>query len=216
MDARKPSTSRRPIGLKAGAMANGKGYAYVAFGETKILVHADGPHECSSTAAAEKAKLELTVRGAKGLTLMLTEVMGATILLHKYPSCTIRINVLVLRDDGGLEHAAVVASSLALMSAGIELFDMCTAATIMVAEDGQVFFDPPTDFENQHKNSRRIFVAVLPGLNQILHCKASGKMTAAETEKYAAEASAQANRLLPFMKKCLEVYAKGRIANEKQ
>jgi ribonuclease PH len=50
---------------------------------------------------------------------VLTRLFSSTILLEEYPLSAIHLIIHVLNDDGGLMAAAIMASSLALMDAGI-------------------------------------------------------------------------------------------------
>lgn len=57
------------------------------------------------------------------------DIDAAIILLHLYPKCKISVTVMVLADDGGLLEAAINASTLALIDAGIPLKDMVCACS---------------------------------------------------------------------------------------
>ena len=66
----------------------------------------------------------------------LKQCMEAALLLHLYPKSKIEIVVWVLADDGGRLPAAVNATTLALVDAGIPLKDLVCACTAGVGPGG--------------------------------------------------------------------------------
>ena len=60
---------------------------------------------------------------------VLKSVFEQVIVLEKYPSSQIDLQVFVLQADGGFRSAAFNAVSLALMNAGIEMKDFLAATT---------------------------------------------------------------------------------------
>lgn len=62
---------------------------------------------------------------------MVSACLSTAVHLDKYPKSEIYIHILVLEDDGGILAGAVNAASLALADAGIELFDLVSAATVV-------------------------------------------------------------------------------------
>jgi ribonuclease PH len=52
------------------------------------------------------------------------------VILQKYPKASIELCILVLQSDGGEWPACVLASSLAIADAGIEMFGLVLAATV--------------------------------------------------------------------------------------
>lgn len=60
---------------------------------------------------------------------LLQKALSASILLHLYPKSKISVTVMVLADDGGRLEAAINASTLALIDAGIPLKDMVCACS---------------------------------------------------------------------------------------
>ena len=60
---------------------------------------------------------------------LLKKALSASILLHLYPKSKISVTVMVLADDGGRLEAAINASTLALIDAGIPLKDMVCACS---------------------------------------------------------------------------------------
>jgi exosome complex component RRP41 len=60
---------------------------------------------------------------------VLKSVFEQVIVLEKYPSSQIDLQVFVLQSDGGFRSAAFNAVSLALMNAGIEMKDFLAATT---------------------------------------------------------------------------------------
>merc|ERR1719321_1669057 len=57
------------------------------------------------------------------------ETFEAAIQLHHYPRSQLDIHILVLQDHGGVTAAAINATTLALIDAGIPLRDFVVACT---------------------------------------------------------------------------------------
>jgi ribonuclease PH len=67
--------------------------------------------------------------------------MEAAILLHLYPKSKIEIIVWVLADDGGRLSAAINATTLALINAGIPIKDMVCACSAGIGSGGVTLVD---------------------------------------------------------------------------
>lgn len=68
----------------------------------------------------------------------LKRAMEAAILLHLYPKSKIEITVWVLADDGGRLSAAINATTLALVNAGIPVKDLVCACSAGIGSSGGV------------------------------------------------------------------------------
>ncbi|CAJ0939564.1 unnamed protein product, partial [Mesorhabditis belari] len=206
----------RPIRIKIGVLEKQEGTAYVSFGKTECVVQVVGPRSSRSPLVAEKGKLEVTVCGAEGLVGPLKDAMTTIIQLHKYPRASISLNVSVLADDGGLVPVAMIASSLALISAGIEVYDVCTAARILLMKDGQTIVDPPGPMRELPDGSVLLTVVIMPELNQIAYSEILGKFRPVEVEAKIGAAIEAANRLYPLIKKALIAHVQRRIDSGKK
>jgi exosome complex component RRP41 len=71
----------------------------------------------------------------------LKRAMEAAILLHLYPKSKIEIVVWVLADDGGRLSAAINATTLALVHAGIPIKDLVCACSAGIGSSGVTLVD---------------------------------------------------------------------------
>jgi len=60
----------------------------------------------------------------------LAKTLAPAVILQKYPKASIELCILVLQSDGGEWPACVLASSLAIADAGIEMYGLVLAATV--------------------------------------------------------------------------------------
>ncbi|PAV82643.1 hypothetical protein WR25_10335 [Diploscapter pachys] len=69
----------------------------------------------------------------------------------------------ILADDGGVLQAALLAASMAIIDAGIEVLDVCVACQVAVLPDKSLLVDP-----NKSTQTQAAFtVAILPNLNRV-------------------------------------------------
>lgn len=145
-DGRKPHEIRR-MRIQMGPLTSGGsvgGSALAEMGLTVALATVRGPVECQrrSDELSDRAILDVTVKtaafsptGDRRVTNANTDrrlvesshqlkrAMEAAILLQLYPKSRIEIVVCILADDGGRLCAAINATTLALIDAGIPLKD---------------------------------------------------------------------------------------------
>lgn len=69
----------------------------------------------------------------KQLAILVRQAVTPSIRLDLYPKSVIDINVMVLESGGGALGAAITSASLALADAGIELFDLMSACSVVWA-----------------------------------------------------------------------------------
>mmetsp|Transcript_109505 Transcript_109505/g.223816 ORF Transcript_109505/g.223816 Transcript_109505/m.223816 type:complete len:287 (+) Transcript_109505:259-1119(+) len=156
-DGRRPGEIRRmrvqlgPSSTTAsGAEAVG-GSALVEMGLTVALATVKGPIAClrRSDELPDRAVVDVSVKAAPfapaggdrrltnpntdrrliEISHLLKRALEATILLHLYPKSRIRVQVVLLADDGGRLCAAINAASAALIDGGIPLRDVLCACS---------------------------------------------------------------------------------------
>lgn len=86
------------------------------------------------------------------LSARVLSALQAAVPLAPYPKCAIVLQLTVLQDDGSVLAACVTAASLALIQAGIEVYDVVTACSVAVV------VLPTTDGE---KNGNSVVVSLL-------------------------------------------------------
>jgi len=145
VDGRRPPEIRRLM-CKVGTDTASDGSAYVEMGNTKVLVTVSGPHEadnfskskhdravisCQCSMAAY-ASAERKLRGPRDRRNMevaatIQKSFQHVIMTHLFPRSQFDINVHAIQEDGGVLPAAINATTLALIDAGIPLSDMLVA-----------------------------------------------------------------------------------------
>ncbi|GFN97500.1 exosome complex component mtr3-like, partial [Plakobranchus ocellatus] len=65
----------------------------------------------------------------KDLSVLVLEALEPAVCLHKYPKSQINIFITVLQHDGSALSAAITCASVALASAGIEMYDLVVASS---------------------------------------------------------------------------------------
>jgi len=170
-------------------VSNATGSAFVEFGATKVIVAVYGPLPSSAT-FSDTAELVCEFKYAtfasksreipyipdaeeKELGQLMSQSLGPAVRLDLYPKSSINISTLVIQADGGAFAAAIVAGSLALADAGIEMIDL-VAASSSAKVDGQVLIDP-TEAEEEAANAR-VTIAYMPSLNEVAQIIQTGKM----------------------------------------
>jgi exosome complex component MTR3 len=138
------SDSFRPIFLRTGAVAQAAGSAYIECGRTKVLCAVHGPRRSTHTDNdAERGRVwcdfkfapfAQTQRRRRGqdpdereFSTLVAQALETSVLLHKFPKNVLEVYIMVLEDDGGAIATALSCASLALVDAGIEVYDMIAA-----------------------------------------------------------------------------------------
>lgn len=124
------------------------GSSYVEQGNTKVICTVQGPTEPTSRAQMnqDKANLEVNLTIANFSTFerkkrsksekrmvelrtTLERTFEQLVLLHLYPRTNITINVQVLSQDGGMLAAITNAITLAIIDAGIAMYDYVSSVS---------------------------------------------------------------------------------------
>lgn len=220
---RRGQVDARPMFARCGLVSQAKGSAYIEAGNTKLICSVYGPREterkdeldmkagrlvCAFRLAPFScAKRCPWIQGSqeKDLTLSLQESLQPGVCLHKYPRSQIEVNVLVLENDGSALAHAITCASLALVDAGIEMYDLVLGCSLR--QDGAAYLlDPTCSEENgdeSTQNQGSLTVALLPTLNQISGLLSTGEMKE-ETVVGAVRACVEGcQRLYPAAQQCL-------------
>ena len=147
--------TRQNIFLKTDCVSEASGSSYVEIGNTKLLVSVYGPREIArkeeydfkisnlnvefrfasfSCFMQRRAFLNQRDQGLdeKNYSTIIEEGLKPSILLHKYPKSQIDLYILCLQNDidsKNIISASMIASSLALSNASIELYDLVSSYT---------------------------------------------------------------------------------------
>ena len=153
LDGRRPGEIRR-LRCQLSAEPKADGSAYLEQGNTKVLVTVCGPHEVSSQRKAQhdRAVLHCTYSALpfsggqhkshpsrtadSELASSVRSVFDPVVQTQLYPRTQIDVSITLLQSDGGVRSAAINATTLALIDAGIALEDFvcaCSAGSIQGA-----------------------------------------------------------------------------------
>uniref|UniRef100_H2YG84 Exoribonuclease phosphorolytic domain-containing protein n=1 Tax=Ciona savignyi TaxID=51511 RepID=H2YG84_CIOSA len=186
-------TQPRNIFLQCGVVSQAKGSAYCELSKTKVICSVYGPKdiEMREEFQINKGKLKCELKYAPFSSSkhrehipdaedvensdILLQAISPAVCLQRYPKSQIEVHVLVLEDDGSVMPAAITSASLALVDAGIEMYDVVTASSVRVAGQEACFIDPISSEQfsraSLHKsndiNQGMVMVALLPSINQV-------------------------------------------------
>jgi exosome complex component MTR3 len=98
-------------------------------------------------------------------------------MLDKYPRSSIDVFVLIVEAGGGEFAASICAASLALAHAGIDLFDMVSAASVAIilsepSSSDEVIVDP--DSSQIARSCLRATTAFMGSIQQVTHVDVTG------------------------------------------
>ena len=143
-DGRTPDELRE-IKIQVGVLKNADGSAFIEFGNNKIIVAVYGPREVHpkhmalpdrcvlrcryhmSPFSTDTRKNPAPSRREVEISKVMREALEPALMLEDYPRAAIDVFVEVLQADGGSRCAGIVAASVALADAGINMRDMVTA-----------------------------------------------------------------------------------------
>uniref|UniRef100_A0A915PEZ5 C3H1-type domain-containing protein n=1 Tax=Setaria digitata TaxID=48799 RepID=A0A915PEZ5_9BILA len=235
--SRNASGTFRPIMMRTGALHDQKGSVYVEFGSTKIICSVDGPKELTKTTDVEPTEGQLyvyfkntsmesnSVTGSNfsstsnkennGIRSAVESALRSIVCLELFCKAQIDVEITVLSDDGGVLAASLMASSLALIDSGIQVYDVCVAAHILMLPDGRIIVDPSTslfplppvtDSEEFPENAYlSVTVGMMPSLNQLACCEFVGIAAPNQLRQAISVAVENSLKLYPLVRKTLTV-----------
>ncbi|KAI7888109.1 ribosomal protein S5 domain 2-type protein [Mucor mucedo] len=189
----------RPIFLKTGLVTQASGSAYIEVGNTKVTCAVYGPRQLKkaafsrngtlncdfkfSTFSCSKRRNHMRDAEEKEFSQVLIQALSPAVRLELLPKSAVDIYVNVLENDGtsGCLAAAIIASSVALADAGIEMLDQVTACSTVFTEDGRILMDG-TEKEEKGKEGSLV-LSYMPSLNEVTHILQAGQSDTAVTSK---------------------------------
>lgn len=111
------------------------------------------------------------------------QALSPAVRLELLPKSAIDIYVNVLENDGTSSclAAAIIASSVALADAGIEMLDQVTACSTVFTKENQILMDGTETEENVKEGS--LVLSYMPSLNEVTHILQAGRSDSAVTQK---------------------------------
>jgi len=172
----------RDINIDFSSQGTADGSASVSHGLTQVLVSVFGPREAKmrSQTIHDRANINVEVSVAafssgerrrrgradrRNLELVATikSTFEPVIQTHLYPRSEINVYVQVVQQDGGLLQACINATTLALITAGIPLYDFVCAVT-----GGVHSVSPMLDLTTLEENDiPHVTIAVMPKTNRV-------------------------------------------------
>jgi len=222
----------RPLFLKAGVISQARGSAYIEMDQTKAICAVYGPREvqrreefslkgqltCEMKFATFSSKLRSQHQQdstEKDLSVQMLEALEPAVCLHKYPKAQINIYVTVLQHDGAALSACILCASLALASAGVEMYDLVIASTAAVY-DSLCLSDPTSQEEesilaNESTESSgscgMVTLALLPSLNQVSALTSDGAIQFDTINKTVKVCTDNCLKLYPVLQQTLVKHA---------
>jgi len=151
-DGRGPSDIR-PIYVQTGVRGGSRGSSYIEVGNTKVICVVNGPKDLSKKIDYSKTgilSVEVQSIGSKTQekdVILLKEALEAIVLLEKFPKSLLEIFITILEDAGSSVAASLTAAGLALIDAGVPVYDTPVGGSLLF--DGDKFYLDPTKAELQ-------------------------------------------------------------------
>ncbi|XP_066587690.1 exosome complex component MTR3 [Prorops nasuta] len=218
----------RNMFVKAGIVTQAKGSAYIELGNTKAICSVFDPREIpNKTDYSDQGKLYCEFKYAafsctkrkvhqqdaeeKENSLILQRALEPAVCLQEFPNFQVDCYTIILDNGGSALAAAIMAASLALANAGIQMFGIVTASTMAIHND--VLMVNPTDEEemlclnvdkeSENKEHGLVTLASLSQHNQITEIVLKGNMevsTIVNVSKRLTEANVE---ISPVLQQCL-------------
>jgi len=190
IDGRRAGEARR-LRCKMGSVPEADGSAYVEQGNTKVLVSVRGPHECISKRRQAHDRATMTCefvalpyatgehkpqahgdRAAAEMAAAVRHTFEPVVQTQLYPRSQIDVSITLLQSDGGVRSAAINATSLAMIDAGIAMEDFvcaCSAGSVQ----GALLLDLNAQ---EHGAAAELSVGLLPRSERVGYVQLESKL----------------------------------------
>src|SRR5689334_12294964 len=193
-DGRNPDELRQ-IKITVGVVKNADGSAFIEFGRNKIIAAVYGPREVHpkhmalpdrcilrcryhmSPFSTDTRKNPAPSRREVEISKVMRESLEPALILEDYPRAAIDLFVEVLQADGGSRCAGIIAASVALADAGINMRDLVSACAAGRLGDNIVL--DINDLEDKEGDAD-MPVAYLPNVEQITLLQLDGKLSSTQ------------------------------------
>jgi exosome complex component RRP41 len=185
----------RPIKITVGVIKNADGSAFIEFGKNKIIVAVYGPREVHpkhmalpdrcvlrcryhmSPFSTDTRKNPAPSRREVEISKVIRESLEPSLILSDYPRAVIDVFVEVLQADGGSRCAGIIAASVALADAGINMRDLVSACA--AGRLGNNIVLDINDLEDKEGDAD-MPVAYLPNVEQITLLQLDGRLSSGQ------------------------------------
>lgn len=206
----------RDVQMTLGSINEQKGSSCVVIGSTSVVCVIDGPKEPTKGSDVEplEGQVNVFIGPSKrdndvdednkhyftNIRTSLESALQSVICLNLYAKTQIDVEVTILSDCGGVLAASLMATSLALVDAGIQVYDLCVSAHIVLLNDDRLLIDPSNSelakFEGDHMS---VTVGLMPSLRQIVCCGHIGIGTQKQLKKAISSAIDASLKMYPYM-----------------
>ena len=215
----------RAVYMKPGVVSRAVGSAYFEANNTKIICSVYGPRPSQRRMEfSDEGTIQCDVKFApfsragsrptdgqsveeKELSLSVLRAIEASIMKDKFPKSVLDVYVVVIAACGSVTAACINCAALALVDAGIELFDIVAAASVIGygealpgdSDRRQLRVDPIAEEEEDPTTTACVTVAQMPSLGEVTLLHQTGKMRPAElldTMRMALDATALVHKMM--------------------
>eukprot|EP00466_Bigelowiella_natans_P016282 jgi/Bigna1/50918/estExt_Genewise1.C_1000013 len=209
--------------MKLQAVSRATGSAYIEMEGVKVICGVYGPTSNPRASYSDKGSLSCSVEFApfaktnrrtredeqeeRAISLVLEEALTVSIQLDKFPKAVIKAWVVILEAGKGHIAAAISCVSLALADAGIELYDLVTAASVGRLSS-KIVVDPGEKEYQRSDYEGSLWIAYMPSLGQITYISQSGRIDLDASQKMLELCTEGCIALHSAMRSCLVESAK--------
>lgn len=185
----------RPIEIRAGALRQADGSAFVEWGQNKVMAAVYGPREvhprhlqqnhkaviqCKYNMAAfsvDERKRPGLDRRSQEISKVIAEAFDSVVFAEEFPRTSIDVYIEVLQANAGTRCAGVVAASVALADAGIPMVDLLPAVAV-----GKIGGAIALDLKKEEDNfgEADLPMALVPQSGRLVLLQMEGHMTEEE------------------------------------
>jgi len=180
----------RQLYVETGVRGGVRGSSYIEMGDTKVICVVNGPKELPKKvdfSTTGTLLVEVQAVGSKVPEkdiILLKEALEAVVILEKFPKLLLEIFLTILEDNGSSTAACITAAGLALVDAGVPVYDTPVGGSLL-SDGSQIFLDPSRsehqclDLADSTKNNLGggvITMGYLPSRDQICLFTMEGKM----------------------------------------
>jgi ribonuclease PH len=162
----------RPISVDYDISLESEGSVKITLGKTCVIALVSGPsqprysrHEEFDRATVEtdvrygskSSNIETKIQSERKISEFLSNIFTSAINLKQYPRKLILFKVSIIRDDGAVAAACVLACTFALLESGVSLSHIPIPVSAVVHElQEQILLDPNAEEEISSKSSHTI------------------------------------------------------------
>ena len=217
----------RPVEAKVGIIPRADGSAMFKIGETIAIAAVYGPRDLhprfmqnpkTGILRCHYAMMPFsghgdrvrpgTSRRSKEIGMVIRNALLPVLALQEYPNSVVDVFIQFPQTDAGTRCAGIVAASMALADAGLEMKDLVSSVAVGKVGD-TIVADLTYDEEAFEGGAADIPVAMVPSTGEVTLLQMDGEMTAEELKEALDLAQEKCKELYEVQKKALKEKFKG-------